>query len=465
LLVFAGTPPARAQQKEKSGTAEDGPGPSAVIKPDKPEPGGTEPVSPAANTGQEPASKERPKPEEAASDLILGAPAPSMMSEGEVEETFVRAINQTQDCSHAGVKAQAVPESTYRAVEKFLGGGRRDVGRAGEEFIERSRDDSPCWRIEFPDALVELASLDLKYVASEKECTETFKVEGKTTKDARLRFYSPGVYLLRTDENWVPKQYKLNMEEGGAAMQGWKDWPAAKRYFLIKISEFRGSTKALFETLRQPEKVGTALQSVQLVRPTTFVLADFTVTPPTVTDGWDGNHFVVRFNKPQNSFPSKVWMLFPLTTDELRTARDRVAKGKCTPEKLAAAIKEGKARPGGLSYDACGADQEAALTPGMAPTWFEVPKKAKDGAETAEIFERSLRVDDVATWKKDARATQVFRLVAFQFDPPAESAAPEKKPSPPLILRVTQGGQVGVLCVEQDVPAWPIGLQKAGDKP
>jgi hypothetical protein len=374
-----------------------------------------------------------------------------------VIETFTLGIKNTEGCSAAAVNAGEISESGYQAIAKFAAGIPEQEPNGDEDSLEPSQTESSLnWKLHFRNPNVRLESIDLTYKDGDKTETKSFLAGTKTDANARLVFFSPGYYVLKVEPNWVLQSYALHFkpgEDGKAPEPKLRKWPNVNRHFLIRIFKFSGDLDEVIKTMKDTNKVGDVLEITKRGDPMTFLLATSTAKDAMPVDGWVGNKFVVRSMKPRDRAASREWMLFPITRNEMKAVREKLLDTKLTKTELAKAIKDGS-----TGYAVCEANQEAVLAPGMKPTWFEiVAQPAGDGSKSAgggDVFTREFVVENVADWKKDPNFSQLWRVIGWQFDPPQGE---------PLILHFNYQGN-SVLLHDEDVPAWPIGLQKAPEK-
>ena len=408
----------------------------------------------ATKDTKDPASGETKK---STSDLFLVVEAPANRTDAEVIDTFNLGIQNTSGCSAGGVTAGEISESGYQAIAKFAAAIPAQEVSGGEDSIEPSQTESSLnWKLHFRDPDVRLESIDLTYKDGDKTETKTFPAAPKSDASAKLVFFSPGYYVLKVEQGWTPQRYKLHFkpgEDGKAIDPAERKWPNLSRHFLIRIYKFSGDLDEVLKTMRVAEKVGNVLEIEKRGDPMTFLLATSKAGVIERGDIWNKNKFIVELAKPRASSASRVWMLFPITRDDMKTVRETLLDKKRTAKELAKAITDGS-----TGYPICPATEEAILTPKMKPTWFEiVAPPAADGAKSSAgvvTFTRAFTVEDVAGWKRDSKAGQLWRVVAWQFDPHDGS---------PLILYFNNHGN-SVLLQDDEVSAWPIGLQKAPEK-
>ena len=385
-------------------------------------------------------------------DLIIGAIAPARETVKQLQQDFELAFRLTAECKCDEVKVERIDFSGYKVLERFFGGpDRPSIISEYVEVVERSTAQSEYWNVYLRDPFQDIASLTLTYRVNEEVKAEKFDVGEKGDETARLRYHSPGYCIFRTEPNWEPEGYVLVTEarDGTKKEHPARKWPVTDKYFAITLRGFQGDPKALFDVLRDPKQVGTALKDVLEVRPTSVVLANFVRDFAVGGDSWNKNEFTVRFTPPGGeTYADRIWMLFPLSKDELASARERLLGMPLTKQDFAQWIRKGS----GL-YKPFFADQDAVLRPETKAMWYEIPPVYSEGLEPKIVaFQRIFRVEEIEAWKENPSFTQVHRMVAYEFE-----AADGTK----LMLMVDSEGRDGEgdLWLEEEVRAWPIGLR------
>jgi len=147
-------------------------------------------------------------------------------------------------------------------------------------------------------------------------------------------------------------------------------WPDVGRCYLVTLKGVAGDERRLFESLKDPAKVGNAIKELY---PSTATLIVGSFQDKKV-DVWRLNEVMHSYMQPVNAKPKRLWLRFPLTEAEeakvLAELDNELAPAdgfKKLPAWLAARkLPDGKA-----------------LEPGM-DSWIEVP--VNPATERAEIW-------------------------------------------------------------------------------
>lgn len=402
------------------------------------------------------------QPQLPASDVIVVAQAPSNMKLAELERFLREAIKQAKPCQFDEVHVNAIDPAVYQWLADFFPDVGTIAAPTDKSVITRNKDASQQWNVRI-DPFLKLEGIKVRYVdkgdkGPAKE--ETFPAKGKEDKDARLRFFAPGWWIFQTEPSWEPKEYQLVVANQPEA-QPFQPWPLPDQYYAIRLKNFRGDIRTYFETLTDPEKVGTALKDVRVPKATSLLLANFARLIPVGGGIWDGNRFTVLVSRLPGSHPARVWMLFPLTKEQMEEAVKDLKDRDLTSYELAEAIgerKHGYDRYPTVRYPhpEYTLKEATKLAPGTKPQWYEVPPVYSiglNGQKNLDGFSRTFEIEGIPEWKRGPLAKGASRVIAYEFE--------TKDGATRRILSFLNDNNEEVLWFSQDVPAWPIGLQQA----
>jgi hypothetical protein len=183
-------------------------------------------------------------------------------------------------------------------------------------------------------------------------------------------------------------------------------WPDVGRCYLVTLKDVTGDERRLFESLKDPAKVGNAIKELY---PSTATLIVGSFQDKKV-DVWRLNEVLHSYMQPVNAKPKRLWLRFPLTeAEESKVLAEldeqlKPADGfKKLPDWLAA-----RRLPQGKS-----------LEPGM-DSWIEAP--VNPATERAEIWVPIV----TRNWKRllaEAPAKVGDRaILVWEFENPVNSA-------------------------------------------
>ena len=236
------------------------------------------------------------------------------------------------------------------------------------------------------------------YLAKQKEDLEFLKVTGKQGGEERDLVYekqiqldgnnefkiggigdfnypvfvrAPGVYKIRLPSGFQPERYEARVRElvPNANQKIIKaDWPAAGSYCLITIPEFKGQINKLKEVCKNPAEMPHPINITDSVESVRIVHAYIGDIKPGPVQKYDGQTLSLKFTKPDNREPKRVWVKLPLTRDDATQEAARLEQ--LDPAAISAEIRASNpqvygARDGGFP--------EWNLPNGKAQ-WYEMPE-------------------------------------------------------------------------------------------
>lgn len=386
-------------------------------------------------------SRER-ETEAAPQRLFMVVRTKPFQKQDEVEIKIELGLKNTEGVECGTVQVKPISQSAYEALSALITHGPLPGAMKGDITVAPYVEDSALWEINTgdPDDRLQKASLTVEGPDKREQSLE-HEVAERSKHEAPLRYYKPGVYLLRLPPSSRPTKCTLTLKRpDGEAREVPFVWPELDRYYVIVMNDFWGDPAPLFETLKDGSKVGgVPFEDIGEPKPTTLVLASLKEIESTIAQGWpQPTTFRAVTPLPPNTFPKRAWMLFPLTKEQ-------------SDEELAAALalveRDGfKALPEYIRKRGVEADKEAMLAPGNPPQWYEMTREGEE-----EAFIRMLELDRVAEWKQSQPAPETFRLLVYEFDDGAVR----------LPIRFSPGAnKQPSYVVDEAVEAWPIGLRE-----
>jgi hypothetical protein len=192
-------------------------------------------------------------------------------------------------------------------------------------------------------------------------------------------------------------------------------WPAVGRAYLVTLSDVVGDESLLFASLKDPAKVANPIREIQDATKASLMVASFVEVLGNRLRIQDGR-ITFSFPKPQGVNPKRLWLLFPLTPEQL-------LKEKTALEAVLAEPDGFKQLPETIRRNA---RTQQLVEPGEGAVWIELPLTADGFSGVFEI--------DLAAWKNQLAGTPSTvgdnTLLVYEF----ENAQGTKLP-----LKMTEG--------------------------
>jgi hypothetical protein len=227
-----------------------------------------------------------------------------------------------------------------------------------------------------------------------------------------LRYHSPGSYVLKLDKGVQPRAASLSVTTEGSATTSPRTeqirvgWPDVGRCYLVTLKGVTGDERRLFESLKDPAKVGNAIKELY---PSTATLIVGSFQDKKV-DVWRLNEVLHSYIQPVNAKPKRLWLRFPLTESQ-------EAKVLAELDAQLAPADGFKKLPAWLAERRLPAGK--ALEPGM-DAWIEVP--VNPATERAEIWVPIVTRD----WKRlladSPQQVGDRAILVWEFENPANAA-------------------------------------------
>lgn len=312
----------------------------------------------------------------------------SSMSQQELARKFDVARNKTEGCSFESYDIRPIHPNTYSLLKSILQGeaAPNAAGQAAVS-IEPMQGQDGAWTVNLRSDTKYLESARLKVASStggEEELA--MKAEPKDKTSANLRFYSPGVYILKVPTGTAPKSATLMVTDeakGSPAVPEAVElaWPDIGRCYLVTLKGVEGDEKALYDTLKDPKKIANPIKGIEDATKAAIVVGSFKEMLAVVIVFKD-DAIQLSFPKPGNAEPKRMWMRFPLTkTEEASISKELDAKF---------AGDGFKTVPAWIRQNLLG----ERLTPEGSTGWFELPWDIEHQA-----FERILPID-TKSWQE-----------------------------------------------------------------
>jgi len=304
------------------------------------------------------------------------------MNAFEVENKFKVARDSTKGFNYGEISVDPIDPESYVLLSSIV---RRGVlqaapatGSARGVLLEPIRGQDGGWWIDLrnADSFLNSAKITVVDVATGKERVLEFEPAARTESAKPLRYHSPGSYVLKLDRGVQPRGAVLEVTtDGSSGGQPRTEelrvgWPDVGRCYLVTLKGVNGDERRLFESLKDPAKVGNAIKELY---PSTATLIVGSFQDKKV-DVWRLNEVLHSYMQPVNAKPKRLWLRFPLTeaqeSNVLAELESQLAPAdgfKKLPDWLAA-----HRLPAGKS-----------LEPGM-DSWIEVP--VNPATERAEIW-------------------------------------------------------------------------------
>ena len=326
-----------------------------------------------------------PGPVRAAEDdrvIQLAVQTDPGMNAFEVENKFKVARESTKGFNYGEIAVDPIDPASYVLLSSIVRRGVLQAAPATDSprgvLVEPIRGQDGGWWIDLrnADSFLDSAKITVVDAASGKERVLELEPAARTETAKPLRYHSPGSYVLKLDRGLHPRAAVLAVTTDGSPGGLPKTeelrvgWPDVGRCYLVTLKGVTGDERRLFESLKDPAKVGNAIKELY---PSTATLIVGSFQDKKV-DVWRLNEVLHSYMQPVNAKPKRLWLRFPLTeAEESKVIAELEAQlapadgFKKLPAWLAARrLPEGKS-----------------LEPGM-DSWIEVP--VNPATERAEIW-------------------------------------------------------------------------------
>lgn len=349
--------------------------------------------------------------------IQLAVQADPGMNAFEVENKFKVARESTKGFNYGEISVDPIDSASYILLSSIV---RRGVLQAPPVtdsprgvLVEPLRGQDGGWWIDLQNAesFLDSATVTVVDTASGKEKVLDFEPAPRTETAKPLRYHSPGSYVLKLDRGLQPRSAVLSVSTDGPGGSPQTEdirvgWPDVGRCYLVTLKGVTGDERRLFESLKDPAKVGNAIKELY---PSTATLIVGSFQDKKV-DVWRLNEVLHSYLQPVNAKPKRLWLRFPLTEAEESKVIAEL-KAQLAPadgfKRLPAWLAE-RRLPTGTS-----------LEPGM-DSWIEVP--VNQLTERAEIWVPIV----TRAWKRTLAETPAAvgdrAILVWEFENPSNPA-------------------------------------------
>jgi hypothetical protein len=304
------------------------------------------------------------------------------MNAFEVENKFKVARESTKGFNYGEISVDPIDPASYVLLSSIVRRGVLQAAPATDSprgvLVEPIRGQDGGWWIDLrnADSFLDNAKITVVDAASGKERLLELEPAARTDTAKSLRYHSPGSYVLKLEKGVHPRSAVLSVTTDGSAGDSPKTeelrvgWPDVGRCYLVTLKGVTGEESRLFESLKDPAKVGNAIKELY---PSTATLIVGSFQDKKV-DVWRLNEVLHSYMQPVNAKPKRLWLRFPLTeAQESKVLADLDTQlAPADGFKKLPAWLEDRRLPRGKS-----------LEPGM-DSWVEVP--VNPATERAEIW-------------------------------------------------------------------------------
>lgn len=361
-------------------------------------------------------------PDRAAADegrvIQLAIQADPDMTKAQVVNKFKVARDNTKGFNFADedISVDPIDPASFVLLSSIVRRGILEAAPVAADprgvLVEPLRGQDGAWWIDLrdPDRFLDSAKVTAIDGESRKEQVLELKPSARSETAQPLRYHSPGSYVLKLAKGLQPRSAVLTVTTDGGAPRT-EDlsigWPDVGRCYLVTLKRVNGDEARLFESLKDPAKVGNAIKEIY---PSTATLIVGTFRDLRTEVDWELNLVRLSYLVPVNARPRRLWLRFPLTEAEEATVRANLDAQLATDDgfkKLPAWLADRKLPAGDL------------LKPGM-DKWLEIPVDP-----ASRTFELKVPIDTGA-WRK-AHAESPARvgdraILVWEFQNPAKPA-------------------------------------------
>jgi hypothetical protein len=340
------------------------------------------------------------------------------MNAFEVENKFSVARESTKGFNYGEISVDPIDPASYVLLSSIVRRGILEAAPMTDTprgvLVEPIRGQDGGWWIDLrdPDRFLDAARVTVVDTATGKERELELAPAARTESARPLRYHSPGSYVLTLEKGVQPRAAALTVttEQGGASSPRTEEirvgWPDVGRCYLVTLRGVTGDERRLFESLKDPAKVGNAIKELY---PSTATLIVGSFQDKKV-DVWRLNEVLHSYVQPVNAKPKRLWLRFPLTeSQEAKVLAELDAQLAPADgfKKLPAWLAERRLAEG------------RALQPGM-DSWIEVP--VNPATERAEIWVPIVTRD----WKRlladSPQQVGDRAILVWEFENPANPA-------------------------------------------
>jgi hypothetical protein len=255
------------------------------------------------------------------------------VSKFEVENKFTTARSSTPGFNFEGISVDSIDPESYRLISSIIRSGRimaeTSAEDSGSVIVEPLKGREGAWTIDLRNPAKFLDHASVVMFDSEKRKDETLELDvgPRLQANAPLRFHSPGTYVLQVGKGKMPRSATLRCSEeradGSATLPVdiVVSWPDVGRCYLVTLKGVKGDEQKLFESLQDEQKVGNPIKELY-ASTATLIVGSFQEK-----SSWRRPGYVsLRYSRPANTNPKRLWIRFPLTEAEETSVRNELDK-------------------------------------------------------------------------------------------------------------------------------------------
>jgi len=255
------------------------------------------------------------------------------MNAFEVGNKFLTARSSTPGFNFEEHTVDPIDPESYRLLSSIIRSGRLSAETAADDtssvMVEPLKGQEGAWTIDLrnPAKFLDHASVVVFDLEKQKDETLEFDVAPRLQATAPLRFHSPGTYVLQLGKGKMPKSAILRCTEERAdgsetppadILVG---WPDVGRCYLVTLKGVKGDEQKLFESLQDVQKVGNPIKELY-ASTATLIVGSFQEKSTWRRPGYVS----LRYSRPANTNPKRLWIRFPLTEAEETAERAELDK-------------------------------------------------------------------------------------------------------------------------------------------
>jgi hypothetical protein len=345
-------------------------------------------------------------------------------TDAEVKDKFAQAIKKIERCNVKDVFVEPIDPQTFTMLrgilQRGLDGARQQQSSGPSALIRPVVGADLGWSIDLggPFEFIESVTLTLSRRARENGGEEQQVLvtgPGPNPDGYALRLHSPGRYVLTLPKDSNPRSigFDVIVDDGQAEIRKRRvdhAWPSVGRAYLVTLMDVVGDESELFATLQDPAKVSNPIREIQGATNASLMVASFVEVL--------GNRLRIQhgqvtfsFPKPQEVNPKRLWLLFPLTAEDLNKEKKALEAVVAEPEgfmRLPEIIRANAAN--------------ARLAPGRGAGWVELPLGSSGFTGVIDI--------DVAAWKSRLQSSPGTvgdnALLVYEFEDGPDTLRPLK---------------------------------------
>ncbi|MSR33177.1 MAG: hypothetical protein EXR99_16965 [Gemmataceae bacterium] len=334
-----------------------------------------------------------------ATTLFLIVRTDPKLSKDDLEKTLQLGLDGTKSGYKAPIIAKPIPAGVFHEMEKMVGKGRAMDPRIAEgkeiTFSQIPTPDGVLLRATLPKKTMQLREMKVNF----KKAGEVKYTLKSLSPGEQFSLVTPGIYTMpMPKEDDEPYSYQAKILDKGVDQPDAKgDMDLGPRYYTVRINEFVGSQKQVFDFVSNPKNLANPLICEEL-RDYSFVFANLDTSDsrqkPAIDDQ---NIYYPRISQLRGANPRRAWILFPLTASQAET--ELINYRKYDFLQLPKEIRK--------NSEVITLGKVAELSTTSSAKWFEL---TSDG----QTFTRGIKLNDLP--KMQEKFPAWHRLVVYEFD-------------------------------------------------